>query len=359
MAAVELDESLRAWSYRQQRLAEPASSPGEALRAVVAVYATHPTAPLALWARSRSLSPAAYLRLDRDRRALRVPGMRGTLFLVPRDSAARVFTILRPPAAWLLRSLKRHGLSTGDYQRLARRILAAAGEPLRSADLQEVAGIKGQALGSVLRRLRYEGHLLALAGDSLHTSGHRYVATAAWAPEGLDGGDPADALTWLGGEYLRAYGPARVEDFAWWGGVSKREAARALGRHDTMELGDGLLLPERDEAAFGCVKRCRGTVELLPKWDAYTMGHAPDGRQRLVHPDVQHLVYTPIGPGFPGDGNPVVLVDGQAVATWTYTVRDGADLQPFDTLGPTIRRKVGEKIEAIARFLASRGGRIR
>ncbi|HUP00182.1 MAG TPA: hypothetical protein VM737_01480 [Gemmatimonadota bacterium] len=73
-------ERLRAWSYLRQRLAEPASGPGEALRAVVAVYATHPTAPVALWARTRSLTAAAYRRLDRDRRGLRIPGMRGTVF---------------------------------------------------------------------------------------------------------------------------------------------------------------------------------------------------------------------------------------------------------------------------------------
>ncbi|MGH2695861.1 MAG: DNA glycosylase AlkZ-like family protein [Actinomycetota bacterium] len=323
----------------------------EALRAVVAAYATHPTAPLALWARTRSLTPAAFRRLDRDRKALRIPGMRGTIFLVPHDSAARVFTTVPPPAAWILRSLKRHGFSTREYERFAERILAAARQPLRAAELQDVAGIKGRPLGTVLRCLRYEGRLLALGGDSLHVSAHSYLATSAWASEGLDAGDPSEALAWLASEYLRAYGPARVEDFAWWAGMSKRAAAEAIGAHETVDISAGLLLPARDEAAFGRVDRVRGTVDLLPKWDSYTMGHAPDGRHRFVHPDAQRLVYTPIGPGFPGDGNPVVLVDGQAVATWTYTVRDGAGVQPFDTLGRTIRRKVDERLDAVARFL--------
>jgi hypothetical protein len=131
-------------------------------------------------------------------------------------------------------------------------------------------------------------------------------------PEGLDAGESSDALAWLAGEYLRAYGPARVADFAWWAGVTKRAAANAIATHRTIDVGDDLVLPARDAKAFERVGKLRGTVELLPKWDSYTMGHAPDGRRRFVHPDVQRRVYTPIGTGFPGDGNPVVLVDGEA-----------------------------------------------
>lgn len=345
-------ERLRAWSYLRQRLAEPASGPGEALRAVVAVYATHPTAPVALWARTRSLTAAAYRRLDRDRRALRIPGMRGTAFLAPRNLAPRIFTAVRPPHARVLRSLKRHDISTGDYERLAERILAAAVRPTRSDGLREAAGIEGPALGTVLRCLRYEGRILALAGEPLTSSPHHYVATDAWAPEGLDAGDPSEALAWLAGAYLDAYGPARVEDFAWWAGVGKRSAAQAVAASDTVDVGEGLLLPARHETDFDRVRRPRGAVDLLPRWDAYTMGHAPDGRSRLVHPDVQQRVYEPIGVGLPGDGNPVALVEGEAVATWTFSIKEGAEVQAFDTLGPTIGRKVEERLEAVAGFLA-------
>lgn len=318
---------------------------------MVAVYATHPTAPLSLWARSTSFTPARYRSLDRRRMALRVPGMRGTIFLVPREHTARVFTALRPPASRIARSLRRHGLSEADYERLAARILPAAREPARSEDLRDAAGLEGQALGTVLRCLRYDGRLLALAGDSLSQSGHRYVAASAWAPEGLDAGDPSEALRWLAGEYLRAYGPARVEDFRWWAGVGTRAAAAAMEAHETADVGEGLLLPVRDLPAFGGIRRVRGAVDLLPRWDPYTMGHAPDGRHRFVLPDVQDRVYTPVGVGLPGDGNPVALVDGEAVATWTFTLKDGADLQPFDTLGPAVRRKVGERLEEVAALL--------
>ena len=99
----------------------------------------------------------------------------------------------------------------------------------------------------------------------------------------------------------------------------------------------------------------RGSVDLLPRWDAYTMAYAPDGRRRFVHPNVQAAVYTPIGVGLAGDGNPVVLVDGEAVATWTFSLKDGADVQPFDTLGPKVRRRVDAKLDEIASLLGGSG----
>jgi hypothetical protein len=349
---VDLVDRLRAWSYFRQRLGDPAATPEAALAAVVAVYATHPTCPLALAARTRSLTGDRYRRIDSARKALRIPAMRRTLFLVPRKSAGRIFTAVRQSPTQALRPLRRHELTTEDYARISGRVLAAAQEPRPSADLQDAAGMKSQPLGTVLRCMRYEGRLLALAGNSLMMSAHRYVATSAWAPEELDAGDRSNALAWLAGEYLRAYGPARIPDFAWWAGITKRAATQAIATQTTVDVGDGLLLLARDEAAFGWVKRLRGTVDLLPKWDAYTMGHAPDGRARFVHPDVQQSVYTPIGIGLAGDGNPVVLIDGQAAGLWSYTLKDGAQVEPFDSLGPTVRRRVDEKLDAVAELLA-------
>jgi winged helix DNA-binding protein len=345
-------ERLRAWSHARQRLGEPATGVDQALRAVVAVYSTHPTAPLALWARTRSFTAPAYRRFDRDRKGVRIPAMRRTVFLVPRANAARIFTAVRASPAHSLRGLKRHGFTTKDYERFAKRVLSAAKTPVASRDLEAVVGIKGEQLGTVLRCLRYEGRLLVLAGESLSMSPHHYVAAAGRLAGGLDSGDADAALAWLAGEYLRAYGPARVEDFAWWTGVTKKTARSAIDTLATVEVAPGLLILRKDAAAFGRVKPLRGTVDLLPKWDAYTMAYAPDGRRRFVHPDVQKIVYTPIGVGLAGDGNPIVLVDGEAVATWTFSLKAGAAVQPFDRLGPTIGRRIDTKLGEVAGLLA-------
>ncbi len=348
---MDLTERAGAWSYHRQGLGRTGGSLRKALAAVVAVYATHPTAPLALRARCPAFTPPRYRRLDADRTALRIPAMRGSVFLVPRETAATIFTAVRPVSSRSIRTLKRYGFAEREYAKMGRRIIAAASEPATSKSLESPAGVEGQRLGALLRCLRYEGRLLALPHEGLNSGAHRYVSTEAWIPDDFDTGDPETALAWLAGAYLRGYGPARVEDFAWWAGIGKRAAAKALATLPTVDVGDGLLLPRREEAAFGKVKAPRGTVDLLPKWDAYTMGHAPDGRRRFVHPDVQERVYTPLGVGLPGDGNPVVLVDGRAVATWTFSLKDGAAVQPFERLTVKVRRTVDERLTEIADLL--------
>ena len=345
-------QHLRAWSYARQGLGDPTTTPEQALRAVVAVYATHPTAPLALWARSASFSAARYRRLDQGGKAVRMPAMRRTVFLVPRKSAARVFTAVRASPTIVDKTLKRQDLSRTSYERAAKKILAATKEPITSRNLEEVVGIKGSKLAPILRALRYECRIFTLAGDSLNMAPHRYVAAEAHVPEGLDAGDASEALSWLAGEYLRAHGPARIKDFAWWAGITKGAATKAIEPHRTVDIGDGLLLLAKDAGAFERVSPRRGEVALLPKWDAYTMGLAPDGRERFVHPDVYSAVYTPIGVGLPGDGNPIVLVNGDAVATWTFSLKDGPGIQPFDRLSASVRKRVDERLEAVAGLLS-------
>jgi Winged helix DNA-binding domain len=349
---MELAERLTAWTYGRQRIGDPATSVQQALEAVVAVYATHPTAPLALWARSTSFTAAKYRRIDRDGKGLRLPAMRNTVFLVPRKNAARVFTAVRPSEAHARRPLRRQGISIPAYERLAKKILAIAAAPLTTHEIGEASGIKGEQLGTVLRCLRYEGRLINIAGDSLSSSPHRYVATSARQPEGLDSGDPEKALAWLASRYLHAYGPARIEDFAWWAGIPKTKATQAMAAHNTVAIDEELLLLAKHEQGFDKTKPLHNQLALLPKWDAYTMGHAPDGRHRFVDADVQERVYTPIGVGLPGDGNPVVLVDGKVAATWTYTKKEGPGVQPFDRLGPKVRKLVDEKLDAVAALLA-------
>ncbi len=346
---MDLTLRLRAWTHHRQRLSDPARTPEQALKSVVGVYSFHPTAPLALLARVPSLTGERFRRLDAQRKALRIPAMRRSIFLVPREMAARVFT-----ATWqsenLERRLARAGITVQRYRSIAERVLKTA-EPMTPDELRPMAGVEGDAMGIVLRRLTNEGVMLRVSRGGLRSGSFGYVATSAWIPEGLDGGDPTKALAWLAGEYLRAFGPARVEDFAWWTGHPRRLAAEAMRGLRTVDIGDGLLLPKKDEAAFERITRLRGTVDVLPKWDSYTMGHAPDGRARFVHPDLQRRVYTPIKVGLAGDGQPVVLVDGAVAGMWDLTLKGGPTLELFDTVGPKVRRKIDGPLARISAFL--------
>lgn len=357
---MDLTPRLRAWTHHRLRLGDRAVSAAEALLSVVAVYSAHPTAPLALGARTPRMSGEEFRELERARQALRVPGMRGSLFLAPRPSAGRIFAPFRMSTTRVMTRMRRARMTDEEYSAASQRVLAAATRPRLPRELQEAAGVAGAEMSMLLRTIRGEGRLLAVSDGTLRVATLRYVATEHWAPGSLNVNDVDGALMELAGDYLRAYGPARVADFAWWTGAAKGAAARAMGTHDTLDVGDGLLLLREHEASFSAIPPPRDSVDLLPKWDPYTMGYAPDGRARLVHPDTQSRVYVQKGVvapgqpnmGLPGDGYPIILVDGEAVGTWSLTLK-GPGVELFDTVGSGTRRRLDQRLAAAAALLAS------
>jgi hypothetical protein len=125
-----------------------------------------------------------------------------------------------------------------------------------------------------------------------------------------------EALAWLAGEYLRAFGssPCGLPVVGRGAGGTRSAALSAI---ETVKLDGGYLLPAGDLEGFEAAEAPGpDAVDLLPKWDCYTIVYAPDGRQRLVHPDTQERVYTPTG-----DGLGVVLVNGAAAGAWIALLR--------------------------------------
>ena len=116
-------EKARWWSYRRQRLGQDAPGAGEALRSVVGVYSSHPTAPLSLHARVRGFEAGAFRRLDEDRIALRVQAMRGSIHLLSRESAHLAFRVTGPSTSAQRSRLRYGGVSVERYDELKSVIL--------------------------------------------------------------------------------------------------------------------------------------------------------------------------------------------------------------------------------------------
>jgi hypothetical protein len=336
-------EQLRSWTYERQCLSCAAPDGATALRAVIAVYSAQPSAPLSLHARTKRFDANAYRALD----ALRVPAMRASLHLMPRDTAHLAFRAVPEPAARSARRLKTFGLSDARYVELREAVLAeAATTPRTAKELREATGA-GKALPAVVSAMSREGVLVRIGADSLRSNELRYVS------HDLDDADSDGALAWLAGEYLRAFGPARQADFQWWAGTSAKRAKGALAPVDTQELDGGLLIRAEDRAAFEKPRTAqRGAVDLLPKWDAYTMGLAPDGRDRFAHPDLLDRLYDKSG-----DGRPVVLVDGAAAGVWSITAGTAkdelaVDVELFDGKpAKRLQAALDERVQAVRAFL--------
>lgn len=311
---------LGAWSYRRQFLDRTAASALEALRRVVGVHGTHPPAPLSLLARTTNFSWEDFEALQAEKKVVGMSAMRGSVHLLPTEFGAPVIAVANWGEAQIEKRLGSDKSDPRTFSELRRDLLPLLAEPVAGSGIRETLGINDREYLAI--------RLMSRNGDVVRLSTHpradrlRYVATAAWLGEPFEEMSAEEGLTWLAGAYFDAFGPARLKDFAWWAGCSQRDARAAIDAAGLEEIEPDLLLPRSLRDAFRAVEPLdHEAIAILPKWDSYTMGYAPDGRQRLV--DDRHLPFayttTETKQGATtGDGLPLILVGGRAVAFWRH-----------------------------------------
>ena len=373
-----VDHRVTAFSFRRQLLDGSAPSALSAIEAVAGVYGSMPTGALSVRARSRGVTPDAIRALEAERHAVRMRAMRTSSFLVARSQVVRIAAATSVPDsrfAWLMRAA---GITDSELPRVRVTVLAAAAVPGTSVELREriVAGGRdlpswagGDRFRTVLALLGAYGDVVTIGGASLSSNAQRYVDRRAWlgggsaapgAGESASSGPapPGDeARAWLAEAYLRAFGPARIDDLAWWAGWPRGRAADALAAHHTVDVGEGLLLLAGDLAQFEASAALPPVLTLVPKWDAWTMGYPLDGRSRFLGRDVHDRV-------FDGDGNGLAMVlrGGRAVGAWAHRGERGqlaVDLDLFEPVGRGERDAIETELASIAAFLGYRGTVIR
>lgn len=356
---VDLARRTTAFSFRRQRLDGSARSALDAVAAVVGVYGTNPTGPLSIHVRVPSATRDEVLALDVDRATERIRAMRTSGFAVPRSIAPLVRSATGVPIerfAWMLRAAH---VPAGAVEATRRAVLAAADRPSTARELRARVGIEDLQMVPFVSWLAVRGDLVAVGSGSLTSNASRYRSREAWLAGDAEpeDPDPARARAWLAGEYLRAFGPARAADLAWWAAWSGRLATDAIAAHVTIDVGDGLLLLAEDRAAFEATQPLAGDPRLVPKWDAWTMGYPIDGRSRFLDRDVHDRV-------FDGDGNGLgmVLVEGRAIGAWVHRAKGTAievDLDLFEPPGARLRECIDASFADSAAFLGYRRADVR
>ena len=333
-------DQVRRFTYARQRLGRAAPDAQTALRDLVGVYSSHPSAPLSLYARAKAFDFAS---VD----GLRLPAMRGSIHLLPRETAHLAFRAVKVPASVEESRMRYFKLTPERYEELRAKVLEVTGEPRSSAELKKLVG-GGEEMRYVVGAMGRQGELVRVGAEGLRSNALRWVRPRP----AIKRASREKALAWLAGEYLRAFGPARVADFAWWAGVKPQRAGAALQTVDTVELDGGLLLRRADEAEFHRAPEIpRDAIDVLPKWDVLTMGYPRDGRGRFAHDDVLDRCYD-----FRGDGNPLVLRGGEAVAAWTLRFAGKpmeVELDWFERPGARLAKAVAGQIEDVGALLGA------
>lgn len=333
-------EERRARLAWRHHLARRVSSVDEVARAVVGLHSSDPTSVyLSAWARTEGLAVADVEDVLYERRSLvRMLGMRRTIFVVPRDTAAAMDEAcakdLAPPerrrlagmlegqgvappgggARWVsrvqratLEALDRRGQATareltGDVPDL--------GAKLRFGEGKAWEGMMGVST-RVLFLLATEGRVVRARPLGTWISGqYRWARTETWLGAPLPPLERAEACAELLRRYLAAFGPATMTDVRWWTGwTAKRSAAtlEALGAVEVaLEGGVGFAVPEDLDP----VEPPEPWIALLPSLDPTIMGW----KERAWYlGDHAPLLFDRAG-----NAGPTVWVNGRAVGAWAH-----------------------------------------
>jgi winged helix DNA-binding protein len=349
-------EQIRWWSWRRQRLDRSSRGVDDCLRSIIGVCSANPMGSLSLLARVPRLMQGMVDGAIESKIALRLPAMRGTVWMVHAQTAhmAMRATYSPPPIRAML---KREGLTEDDYERLEHDVLLAAGKPKTPDEIKEAIADPPAKLNPILNAMTGAGKLIRIKAKSQLSNAFSYAATRVWLGHELQDADPGEALVWLAGDYLKGYGPASAEDFAWWSGVTSEQAAAALNAHSPEDLGDGLLMWPTEVHAFEGTRSVANRVNLLPALDPYTMGYAESSRARFADPDVMPFLYDK-----GGNATSVILIDGAVAGLWDFTLSDKKiEIRMGLFEDPTPRALEGIEAEAglVAGFFQAREVQIR
>lgn len=309
-------------------------------------------AQLQLWARNHAITPAAVNdALLNSRTLVKTSLMRQTLHLVPADEfplyiaaqkKTRVGTVLARMAKFKITREEAKNLSAlildflnaGPAPRVA---IAAA---VRSKVSKRIHRWMGESW-SMVRLPIAEGQICYGPGEGNQAT---FIRTDHGLPA-LRQVDEQTAQKELFRKYLRAYGPATLNDFAHWSLISMPEV-RALRSLLDAEIADhnGLLILRRDIKTLQADSTGLNSVHLLPYFDVYLLAHR--FKEHFLRPQFYKRVYRN-----QGWISPVVLINGEIAGVWSYKLSRKAveiEIELFARVGPRTRIEIKDRAKELA-----------
>ncbi|MFE4861188.1 winged helix DNA-binding domain-containing protein [Streptomyces sp. NPDC056670] len=359
------DRQRRAMLVRRHLLAPSvrATSVKQVAEALVGLHATEPTTVfLSVAARMNGATPRAVEKaLYEDRSLVRMLCMRRTVFVVPKElapvvEASTARTVAARERAALTKILAGQlGHDAAWLDAIERDLLAALAD-LGEADATQIADAVSRLKEQITispgeTRVRINNKVLtvlAAEGRIRRGSPHGTWASAKfrWTLAEPHPGMPADeARVELATRYLRAFGPATLDDIKWWTGWNLTDTRNALAGSGAIEAdldhATGYVL--RDDPILDLSDRPErpgggATVSLLPTLDPTAMGW----RDRDWYLDPAHT-----GDLFDRQGNigPTLWCDGRVIGGWGQH-EDGHIIT--ELLTSTTDRRIRTAIEAEA-----------
>jgi len=279
---------------------------------------------LSLWARVEGMNRGLIRDSIRYKKLLRSWFMRNTVHTMTTVHAFVARPALRESLVqewnrWTVRSGSKE--SPDSWNAHYKQVLAALEDgPLSLSELLDryspASGNPRRVLSRVMREMSLKGLVCngEPRGPWYHDTEQTYADVKRWMP-GMTEAEETGAQEALMMDYLRGYGPAREQDYAYWAGLKVSAARKVLKRIEPGLAAVGaagqkgkLYLPADNLPDLVQTEEVP-LVRLLPKFDALMMGHRE--KARFMDEPTRKRVFLPTA-----EVSATVLVDGRVEGVW-------------------------------------------
>jgi hypothetical protein len=152
-----------------------------------------------------------------------------------------------------------------------------------------------------------------------------------------------EALVELTRRYFSSHGPANLQDFVWWSGLTAADARRGIGF-----ISDDLKTTTYDGKVYWAFRtrsnapRAQDPPYLLPAFDEYNVAYKDRGIVNELLPTWNAL-------------GPTVIVDGKVVGTWKASVNKSSVKIDVSSARPLTKSETTAITEAAERYAAFLG----
>ena len=319
---------------------------------------------LSLWNRVSDLDRGFIPNsLFEDRSLVRTWLMRDTVHIVPAHRLPRLRSALRES---LLREWNRWTVKTGAKEdpsswepRYAKVLRALEGEPLTVNQILSVLGWSWKDAKRDLNRLVREMSLRGLlchatsSGPWYHDTEHSFARLDMWLPGSESSMPELDAKAELALRYLKGFGPASLNDFAYWTGMRVGDArpifeslSESIVEVEITGQKRKAYILEEDASNLQGLGGIPPHARLLPQFDALTLGHKD--KTRFIDPSVKSKIFRPRA-----NVAATILLYGMIAGVWKMRKERKnwrLELSPFRNLDEEEEETVEAEIERLRIF---------
>lgn len=330
-------------------------------------FGPNPVAFLSLIARRPSLLLGDLEEaLVNDRTLLRASAFRGSLFLINTQDFPIYFRTFH-------HLLFQRGLQRLQEEKITKAHLLHFADLLTDADpvlplsLQNIIeiiypGRKERPDNDLARRLVQKlcdmGVLVRASAKGWKGNEFTYALLKKWVPDiSLKPDNPETARTETVRKYLRAYGPATVEDIAWWTGLPIVQCQRSIAHlrreavrfHVETYRDDMIGLKETVDSLKKGIP-FEEEIQVLPPWDPYTLGWRC--RRRIADKDLLPFIFDA-----QGNASSVIVDCGRVIGLWQFRDTETNTLEYHIFQRYSDRKKIAmQKLEEWARGITKLTG---